>query len=234
MAEVQNYDLRADYRPYVGGLISVSWFAKEIKDPIETVNRRNGQVSFSQATNYPDGELTGIELETRHDLGQIYEPLTGLSVGGNATFINARVTLADIDVELLEAQLGAAAPRRRDAAGTPEYLYNLYATYDYEPAKTRLSLFYTVQGETLQVGGAALTALPDVFPSIYQSEIETLNFTWQQGIGRWLNFRFQARNLTNPGIQEVYRGFGLTEDVRRSYFTRGIDFSFSLGGSINF
>ena len=235
VAEIQNYDLRADYTPYAGGLVSVSWFAKELKNPIETLNRQVGALAFTTAVNSPDGELTGVELETRHDLGQVYEPLTGLSLGANATFLNARVTATDGEIERLEALPGAEVVRRRDATGTPEFLYNLYLTYDYQPAQTRLSLFYTVEGETLLAGGGRPRSTDsEIFPSIYQSEIETLNFTWQQGIGRWLNFRFQARNLTNPGIQEVYRGFGLTEDVRRSYFTRGIDFSFSLGGSINF
>ena len=39
MSELVNFDIRADYRPYDGGLFSASWFYKSIDDPIEHVQR---------------------------------------------------------------------------------------------------------------------------------------------------------------------------------------------------
>ena len=42
MSSLKNYDLRLDYRPYEGGLMSLSWFRKEIEDPIEYLHPHKG------------------------------------------------------------------------------------------------------------------------------------------------------------------------------------------------
>ena len=35
MSDVKNYDLRFDYTPYPGGLISFSWFKKDLRNVID-------------------------------------------------------------------------------------------------------------------------------------------------------------------------------------------------------
>ncbi len=75
-------------------------FYKEIKDPIEYVQRIAG-FTFTTPVNYPEGELTGLELELRQDIGRVWEPLQGLFFGANATFIDSQVTLPDDEVARL-------------------------------------------------------------------------------------------------------------------------------------
>jgi hypothetical protein len=70
MSALDNYDLRLDYTPYEGGLVSLSWFHKDIEDPIEYVQRLAG-FNFTTPVNYPEGTLGGVELEVRQDLGQL-------------------------------------------------------------------------------------------------------------------------------------------------------------------
>ena len=94
MSALKNYDLRVDYTPYEGGLVSVSWFHKDIEDPIEYVQQLAPAFTFTTPVNYPEGKLTGFEFEVRQDLGQFWEPLEGLSVGANATFIDSEVHAA--------------------------------------------------------------------------------------------------------------------------------------------
>jgi outer membrane receptor for ferrienterochelin and colicin len=67
MSSLENYDLRADYEPYEGGLMSVSWFNKDVKDAIEYV-QKVGTFTYTTAKNYPTGELSGFELEVRQRL----------------------------------------------------------------------------------------------------------------------------------------------------------------------
>ena len=40
VSTLSNLDLRMDWTPYEGGLVSGSWFYKDFTDPIETVQRR--------------------------------------------------------------------------------------------------------------------------------------------------------------------------------------------------
>jgi hypothetical protein len=109
----------------------------------------------------------------------------------------------------------------------PEYLYNLGLTFDNEATGLATALFYSVSGDTL-VAGAGIAQGTQFVPDVYQTEVGTLNFSLSQRLGPGLQVQFQARNLTNPEIQEVYRSEFIGPDVLRSTFTRGIDFSLGL------
>lgn len=225
LSALRNYDLRLDYMPYNGGLFSVSGFYKDIKDPIEYVQDLVNAFSFITPLNFPEGKLSGFEVETRQHLGYFWDTLTGLSIGGNATFIDSEVTLPDRERENL-ANAGVDT-KTRDMLGAPEYLYNLYLTYDYEPFATKMGLFYTVKGDTLVVGAGNRNG--HYVPDIYAKEFGTLNMSVSKKIGKHFDLTFMAKNLLNPKIEEVYRTpdhLG-DEEVRTSY-TKGIDFSFSI------
>lgn len=231
MSALTNYDLRADYTPYPGGLISVSWFRKDIDDPIEYVQKL---VAFTYTTpvNYPKGRLSGFEFEVRQDLGVWTEALTGLACGANATFIESEVTLTDGEIAGFSAPNIQAPMRTRDMTNAPEHLYNLYLTYDIASTGTQFGLFYTVQGDTLVAGAAQSTG--NFVPSIYAKEYDTLNFSLSQKLGEHFKLQFQAKNLTNPAIEEVYRSRYIDEEETRSSSTRGIEYSLSLSADFAF
>jgi TonB-dependent receptor len=232
MSALQNYDLRIDETPYAGALISVSWFKKDVTDAIEYVQTLNPSFSYTTPVNYPKGQLTGYEFEVRQDLGHWTESLEGLSVGANATILDSEVTLTD------EEQNGFASPgiqvphSTRDMTNAPDHLYNLYATYDIPKTGTQFGLFYTVQGDTLVAGGGE--AQGNFVPDLYAKEYDTLNLTLSQKVGRYLVFQFQAKNLTNPKIEEVYRSDAIESDVLHSSYTKGIDYSISLTANFSF
>jgi TonB-dependent receptor len=228
MSSLRNYDLRADYRPYPGGLLSVSWFKKDIEDAIEYVQQFTG-LTFTTARNYPEGELSGYELEARQDLGELSERLDGLGVGANATFIDSSVTLPEDEVTSL-AGVGVNLTER-DATNAPEHLYNLFLTYDVEATGTKAALFYTVQGDTLVAGAAEERS--NFVPSVYAKEFDTLNLVLSQKIGSYLTVFFEAKNLTNPEIEEVYRSQFLDGDLTKTRYTKGIDFALGLSLTIS-
>jgi TonB-dependent receptor len=231
MSELQNYDLRVDFRPYEGGLISLSWFDKHLEDAIEYVQRPTDQ-PFTTPVNYPKGELSGYELEVRQDLGHFWEACEGLSVGANGTFIDSEVTLPSGEAAALAAS-GIQAPMpTRDMTNAPEHLYNLFATYDVPDWGTQIGLFYTVQGDTLVAGAGE--ALGNFVPNLYAKEYDTLNLSVSQKLGKYFKLQFQAKNLTNPSIDEVYRSEFIGDDVRKTSFTRGIDYSISLSAEFSF
>jgi TonB-dependent receptor len=226
MSALENYDLRLDYTPVPGSLLSLSWFHKDVQDPIEYVQRLTN-FTFTTARNYPAGELSGYELELRQDLERFGDALHGFTFGGNATFIDSEVTLPDDEIaDFAALQVPITS---RDMTGAPEYLYNLHLTYDMEESGTQVALFYTVQGDALVTGAGE--ALGNFVPSIYSEEYGTLNLSLSRRIGQSLKLQFQAKNLTNPEIETVYRSEFIEGDATRTSYRKGAEFS--LGLSVN-
>lgn len=224
MSALENYDLRFDYEPYAGGLFSVSWFHKDVKAPIEYVQRFQASLFYTTAVNYPEGTLDGYEFEVRQDIGRLWESLQGFSIGANATIINSEVTLpAD---EAADFQSIGVPIRSRDMLNAPHHLYNFNLTYEYEPYGTRVGLFYTVRGDTLVEGGVALSN--SYVPDVYEEAYGTLNFGLTQPIGENCKIAFQAKNLTNPQIRRVYRSDYITDEAVKTSYKKGIDLSVSM------
>ena len=231
MSSLENLDLRADWAPYDGGLVSLSWFRKDIERPIEYVQRL-ATFDFTAPVNYPKGELSGVEIEVRQTLSRFVDALDGFAVGANATFIHSEVTLPADEAAGFRAP-GILAPMdSRDMTNAPEHLYNLFLTYDLDATGTRFSLFYTIQGDTL-VAGAGQSA-GNLVPNVYTLEYGTLNASVTQPINRWVNLQLQAKNLTDPDIQQVYRSPYIGGDVLKTAYSQGIDYSIAIGGEIRF
>ncbi len=228
MSALQNYDLRLDYTPYKGGLISGSWFHKDIEGPIEYVQDMVNAFSFMTPMNFPKGKLSGFEVETRQQLGYFWDTMKGISIGGNATFINSEVTLPESERKHL-ADAGVETTTR-DMMNAPEHLYNIYSMYDYERLGIQIGLFYTVKGDTLVTGAGNRNG--NYVPDVYATEYGTLNLSVSKKIGKRFDLTFKARNLLNPEIEEVYRPPDyLGDEAVRTSYTKGIDFSFYITGT---
>lgn len=228
MSSLENYDLRFDYTPYPGGLASLSWFYKAVDDPIEYVQRVQ-PFSYTTAVNYPEGRLQGLEFELRQDLGHSFESCKGLSVGVNATWIDARVDLPDDEIAAFNLPNIMAPRTSRDMTNAPEHLYNFFATYDIEQTGTQLALFYTITGDTLVAGAGQ--AGGNFVPDVYAKQYGALNMSISQRIGSHWRLQLQAKNLTDPDIEEVYRSKYIPGDVTKTSYSRGIEASLSLSAS---
>ncbi len=231
MSAVRNWDLRMDYVPYPGGLVSVSWFRKDVTNPIETVQQSAG-FTFTRPINYPEGTLEGYEFELRQKLGEFWEPLRGLTVGGNLTLIESEVQLPQSEIDIFKSPGIELDITSRHMTNAPERLYNLFLTYDFEPTGTKFGIFYTVRGDTLVAGAGTSTGR--FIPSVYETEFGTLNLSLSQKIGKYIQVKFSAKNLTNPEIQSVYRSEFIDGDVLRSSHTKGIEYSFGVSATIPF
>jgi outer membrane receptor for ferrienterochelin and colicin len=108
----------------------------------------------------------------------------------------------------------------------PEHLYNLYMIYDIEQTGTQLSLFYTVRGDTLVAGAGQSNS--HFIPDVYETEYGTLNFGLSQKIWKIWKLKFQAKNLLDPEIETVYRSKFIGDDVTKTSYRKGKEFSISL------
>ncbi|MBI1335803.1 MAG: TonB-dependent receptor plug domain-containing protein [Phycisphaera sp.] len=233
MSALENYDLRLDFQPRSGTFFSVSYFLKDIQRPIEYIQRYfSGTGTFTTAVNYPEGKIRGWELELRQDLAAFDDNLQGLSFGGNATLITSEVSIPEYEQD---QSVLFGFPRRttRDATNAPELLYNIYMIYAIPDTGTEFSIFYTVRGDTL-VAGSAIGNGGLFIPDLYEKEYGTLNLSVSQKIGEHFKLKFQAKNLTDPMIQRVYRGEFNAGDVVHTSYTKGIDLSLSFSADFEF
>lgn len=243
-SQVENFDLRLDYVPYEGALLSVSWFQKNVDDAIEYIELATTDGGFTTPRNFPSGELSGYEFELRQDLSRFWSRAEGLTLGANATFIDSEVKNSDevrfgtgnssfVAGQGVEGFFGAPGSfESRDMTLAPDHLYNIFATYEVGEWGTEVSLLYAVQGDTL-VSGASV-ANTEFTPSVYATPFDTLNLALTQRLGPYLRLKLQAKNLTNPSIDEVYRSRYFEGDTLKTSRTKGIDYSISLTGSFSF
>lgn len=228
MSSLNNYDLRLDYTPYEGGLVSFSYFFKDITDPIEYV-QRIADFTYTTPVNYPEGELSGYEIEMRQKIGQFWDRLEGLSLGANATFIDSSVSLpldeaAQFDQPNIQAPLST-----RDMTNAPDYLYNLFMTYEMDElglTGTQLGVFYSFRGDTLVAGAGQSKG--NFVPNVYETEYGTLNLSVTQKIGETWKVKFQAKNLLDPKIDTVYRSKYIGRDITKTSYRKGMEFSISI------
>jgi hypothetical protein len=122
--------------------------------------------------------------------------------------------------------------RKRAMTAAPEYLYNVYLSYDLLPTATQVALFYTVQGDTLLAGAGESNG--KFVPSLYADDYGTLNLSVAQGLGPHVKLQFGAKNLTDPEIKTVYRSKYVGNDVVKTSYTKGIEYSIALSGEFTF
>jgi outer membrane receptor protein involved in Fe transport len=216
---IENFDARLEWFPKPGELISLGFFHKNLKDPIERfyLDPQNNIVSF---TNRPTAVVQGVELEVRKELGGWSPLLQNFSVGGNFAYI-----LSTVDVPYSGAG-GVPQVYQRSLFDQPEYVLNFDLGYTLPRTGTSLSLVYSRTGERLALD------VPNA-PNAYEQPVDTLDVFLAQRLGRRWKLKLGARNLLDPEIRTIFiSDFGQREEfggryVFRSY-RRGITASLSL------
>lgn len=234
ISELENYDLRLEANPGDGQLFSVSAFRKDIIDPIDYSNRSTTEPggAIVMPFNYPEGEITGFELEARQDLGRFQPCLRGLSLGGSYTLLEATVTLPDYDVEGLKGKMidankdPEAVDSERPMKDQPDFLASLYAMYDIPLSGTSVALFLTKVGDTLVAGesGSGVQYAPNRIRQPYLS----LDLSISQKVGQNGKLSLGITNLLDPKIEEVWQSDYVDEDEAvASSYRKGRTFSLS-------
>lgn len=139
-----NADIRYEWFPAVGEIVSASLFYKHFDKPIEQTNKGNDVLSYENADN---AQAYGVELELRKRLGFISQTFfNNLTLYVNAAYIKGSVKF---DGQDLNSPLQGQSP----------YLINSGLTYTTSDDKTSLNLLYNRIGPRLKFraqGGAGL------------------------------------------------------------------------------
>ncbi len=206
---VTNADLRWEYYPNSGELISVAFFAKQFKNPIERVYRASSSARQVVYANADKAENYGVELEMRKDLGFIANVFAPFSVFSNLTVMQSQIHLSSIAVSSLTND-------SRRMVGQAPYVFNGGLTYTTPGGATTASILFNRVGERIDVAGES--PLPDV--SITPRNV--MDFSLRVGLTKALTIRADARNLLDAPYQNIQG------TVTREYYRTGRTFQAGL------
>ncbi|MCA9721676.1 MAG: TonB-dependent receptor, partial [Gemmatimonadetes bacterium] len=120
-ALIQNYDLRLEYYPRRGEILSVALFAKQFDNPIERIYQGTSGTRIITYVNALGANNYGVELEARKQLDFLSEGLRTLALFANATFMESSI---DID-----ASQGSVTNANRRMVGQAPYVINAGLTW---------------------------------------------------------------------------------------------------------
>ncbi len=190
-AYIQNFDLRWEWYPKMGEMITVGLFHKYFERPIESSfvpGGGSGGIKTFSFSNADSGISQGIEVEVRKSLAGIsnIKFLDDLTVLFNTALIHSAV-------ELGEAGL-AQSVTERPMQGQSPYIVNAGLYYRNEKINMQVNLLYNVIGRRLFIIGY------DDYPDIYEMPRNHIDLTITKGIGRKVELKAGVRDLLNDHV----------------------------------
>jgi outer membrane receptor for ferrienterochelin and colicin len=219
-SSILNYDLRYEWYPEPGEVLSAGVFYKDFTNPIElrlnsasVATRR--QYEFQNAQS---AQLYGAEFEIRKKLSFIDKSakwLERLYFSGNASVIQSEVLLANVG-----ADGNKLKPTQRPLQGQSPYLINAGFQYD-SKAGTGLSILYNRIGQRLALVGN------DDFGDIYERPRHLLDIQLTQKVlKRKGDIRLTISDIFNQPIEtyenrDTAKAFSSNNDKTFSSFRPG-------------
>ncbi len=262
LSDVTSYDLRTEYSwGETGDLAAFSVFYKTIDDPIESIIIRNplnaegsSSALFRTFFNNPaEARLYGVEVEGRKNLGFLGPDFAQyFSLGGNFTYIDAKVDRTDTELARADAFFGApdGTPVRftsyekdRRLFGQPEWIANVDLSFDNPDWGTKVTLSYFAISDILDAAGSAATGPNGEILSLtldrYLDSFDQLNLvvsqTWLvNALGGEVTLKGNVKNLTDSERRVIYDEEQTSGTVVDRSLKIGLDYSISLTYSLSF
>ena len=180
---VESSDLRWEWFPGGSEVVAASVFYKRFRDPIEQVVFNSGDdIAFRNAEG---GDMTGVELEGRLELGRFADALAPFRVGGNVALITSQVDLTAADTMLQTSS-------ERPLYGQSPYVVNISLEYA-NPKTVDVGLLYNVSGKRLLDIG--IEGIPDT----YEDAFHRVDLVAARKFGDW-KLKGSVSNLLNRRI----------------------------------
>ena len=205
-SHADNFDLRLEWYPQGGEVVSISAFYKKFKDPIEMVTEQASDLYYViHPFNLDKANVKGIELNLRKSLGFLAPMsfLKDLYLNGNATFLKGDVTY-NLDKLLFGKETGAQ-DRTRPLQGLAPYTINAGLTYQGKLLGAALN--YGRSGRKLVFAGDYAKY------DQYEAPRDVLDLQISAHfLNESLEVKFNASDLLNQDIT-VYRNCGTVPGV---------------------
>ncbi len=186
-AELTNYDLRAEWFFQGGDNVTLSFFYKDIANPIEFFESAASDTNRArEIINAKSGKLYGMEMEVMKNLRFLGAMGESLFVQGNFTLMNSELVAGE--------RADAPTNSIRSLAGASDYVVNLMLGFDSFNGKHSATLSYNVFGERLFAAGRRGS------PDLIEQPFNSLDFTWSWYPTEQVDVRLRARNLLDQSV----------------------------------
>lgn len=229
-SSTKNYDLRLEWYPSAGEIVSLSAFYKDFDKPVEKMMRvRSDAQNYDLLTvNLNKATMKGLEVNFRKAFGFISPSLKDLWLAGNAAVVHCNVK-----------STSWAGDRQRPLQGLAPY--NVNGSLTYEGSRFGAAVNYTRVGRTLVVGGE-LHAYEDVYENprdvldlqlavkLLKQRVE-LKFNvsdfLNQDIIVYRNTNSRGTSNKEEDRTSLGRDYNAGDDVK-SRINKGVNYSFSV------
>ncbi|HMJ64700.1 MAG TPA: TonB-dependent receptor, partial [Candidatus Binatia bacterium] len=209
MVSIRSYDLRLEWFPGPGDVISAGIFYKELERPIELISRTAGdeQVTWENRTNGLS-KLMGVEFEARKSMEFLWSGLRGLSLAANVTLIKSSTRLSDTEVTN-KRRVDPSADTSRPLYDQSPYIINADLTYDHPTWGTSLTVGANLTGERIVLAKT-------IGPDIYEHPPISLDAAISQRFWKHWTLRFGVRNILDYEYRYTY-GRDYSGNIFQSY-----------------
>ena len=210
-ALIQNYDLRVEYFPASGEVLSAGVFYKRFDNAIEeTLFPQQSELVRSYANASGPANNIGIELEARKSLAFLGDPFRNLLLSINAAFIDSRITVQQAGVNDVRSMWGQSP-----------YTVNTTLSYFNPSSKTAVTLAYNTYGRRIiQVN---LVGVFQGDPHVYELPRHVIDLSVIQPVGDALELKLSVRDLLNQPLKWEQNGALIQSNIR------GMGVSLGLG-----
>ncbi len=198
-ALIQNFDVRWEWFPNPGEVLSLGVFAKRFDNPIEKIIVLQAGTAALSYVNATSADNYGAELEFRKNLGSLSTSLLPLSVFANTTVMRSQI----------EPGSQVLTNADRPMVGQSGYIVNGGVNYLHPSGRFNVTALYNVAGRRIAEAGA--TGLPDT----YEEARSLVDVTAQATLWGDLSMKVDAKNLLDAPYQFVQG------DVTRARYRTG-------------
>ncbi len=223
-AYIHNADLRWEYYPSAGEMVSFGVFYKYFINPIESKfidGGGSGGIKTFSYENASSAVSQGIETEVRKSLAGFtgLRFIDDLSLLFNAAFIKSNVKLGKAG----EGQLVTDRPMQ----GQSPFIVNAGLYYRNEKSDVQVNLLYNIVGQRIFIIGY------HSYPDIYEMPRNHIDLTISKAIRNKLEIKFGIRDLLNENIVLMQDAnldgvFDVTGDQVIQRFRPGTRFSLGI------
>jgi TonB-dependent receptor len=186
---IHNIDLRYEFYPKDGEVISIAGFYKHFKNPIESRVRYSGSnVTFS-VDNAKSAYAYGAELEVRKSLKEV----------SNSAFVNNLTLVLNASVIKSDVLTGFAGQEaNRQLQGQSPYLINTGIYYTEPTMGLQINALYNVIGKRIFLVGDEA-----VQPTVYEMPRNVIDLNIIKAIGRHMELKLGVQDLLNQQFRLI-------------------------------
>ena len=184
-ATIDNYDLRGEWYPGAGQIISVSGFYKRILNATEMAIDGAAQIKSLTYVNVPLVENIGFELEYRFKLSTLFKTDSSKILDNLTFFTNFAYIKSKVDVSKILGADGTSRPLQ----GQSPYIINAGLQYIDSEKGWGTSISYNVIGRRIVIVGASAE------PDFYEAPRHVLDLQLSKIIKQKFEIKFNIRDI---------------------------------------